>query len=249
VRHEFLETHLGLLIGAILLVTSIGGSTEILLLLGTELGEASDRAPFSSLARPYTPLELCGRDIYVREGCYGCHSQMIRPFADEAIRYGHYSVADESLFDHPFQWGSRRIGPDLARIGGKYSDAWHARHLGAPRDVIPDSLMPAYPWLGKTTLGYADIGARLKTLKRLGVPYSLTQEEYRANLQRFGALRARRLDILHAEENLIAEAADRAGDGEPDRITELDALIAYLQGLGTSLAVGEGDRDWMGQFR
>lgn len=253
-RHESLETHLGGLIGAILAVVSIGALATILPLFGFADGlgrtiEVGPGSPGANLARPYTPLALRGRDIYLREGCHGCHSQMIRPFAEEAIRYGHYSVAEESRYDHPFQWGSRRIGPDLARIGGKYSDAWHARHFTAPRGVVPESLMPAYPWLGETPLDTSDIAARMRTLRRLGVPYSDSREAYHANLERFGALRARRLDILHARRSLIEEASDRVGDGDPDRLTELDALIAYLQGLGTALTLERGDREWMGRLR
>jgi cytochrome c oxidase cbb3-type subunit 2 len=122
--------------------------------------------------KPYAPLQLAGRDIYVREGCYNCHSQMIRPFRAETERYGHYSVAGESVYDHPFQWGSKRTGPDLARVGGRYSDEWHRVHLENPRDVVPESNMPAYPWLAKTSLGTDDIEARMRALRRVGVPYT-----------------------------------------------------------------------------
>ena len=183
--------------------------------------------------RPYTPLEQAGRDIYVREGCYVCHSQMIRPFRDEVERYGHYSLAAESMYDHPFQWGSKRTGPDLARVGGRYSDEWHVQHLVDPRSVVPGSVMPMYAFLGNRDLPDRNRGASLTALHRLGVPYSKDQ-------------------IAHADEDLKAQAGmgDVTGmakrwpkaqardlDGDPGRLTEMDALVAYLQVLGTMVDV------------
>jgi cytochrome c oxidase cbb3-type subunit II len=181
--------------------------------------------------RPYTPLELAGRNIYVREGCYNCHSQMIRPLRDEIERYGHYSLAAESMYDRPFQWGSKRTGPDLARVGGKYSDDWHRDHLNRPTSVVPGSIMPAYPWLVRTELDFTHIADDLRVQARLGVPYS-------------------REMIANAIDDTRAQASSDAGDsfdllkrypkmqardfdGNPGRITEADALIAYLQVLGT----------------
>ena len=162
-----------------------------------------DNVPRIAAVRPYTPLELYGRDIYIREGCYNCHSQMIRPFRAETERYGHYSVAGEFVYDHPFQWGSKRTGPDLHRVGGRYSDDWHRLHFNNPRDVVPESNMPAYPWLAATPADAGSIEAKMRTLRRLGVPYSDGQ-------------------IAKAGEALAGK-------------TEADALIAYLQGLGTAL--------------
>jgi cytochrome c oxidase cbb3-type subunit II len=181
--------------------------------------------------RPYSPLELAGRNIYVREGCYLCHSQMIRPFRDEAERYGHYSLAAESMYDHPFQWGSKRTGPDLARVGGKYSNDWQAAHLIDPRSVVPESVMPGYPFMAETGLDYEDIADHMRTLRIVGVPY--TDEQ-----------------IAEAVNDVVAQANGDNGDvdallvrypkavvgtfdGDSSRITELDAVIAYLQMLGT----------------
>ena len=158
--------------------------------------------------RPYTALELAGRDVYKREGCYTCHSQMIRPFRDEKERYGHYSLASESMYDHPFQWGSKRTGPDLARVGAKYSDDWHRRHLIAPRSVVPESVMPNYPWLADTAVDGAHITRAMRAMKTLGVPY--TQDD-------------------------IADGA-----GSVKGKTELDAVVAYLQVLGTMVKFDEG---------
>jgi cytochrome c oxidase cbb3-type subunit 2 len=224
--HAPFEKYSLVLLLGILLVVAIGGLVEI--------------APLFSLKstiekvdgmRPYSPLELAGRDIYIREGCYLCHSQMIRTLKDEVERYGHYSLAAESMYDHPFQWGSKRTGPDLARVGGKYSDDWHASHLTNPRSVVPESVMPGYPFLGARKLDYSDIDARLKTLTVVGVPYSDDQ-------------------IANAKIDLVAQttpdtpggtavvqrypkAQVRKFDGKPGDPTELDAVIAYLQMLGT----------------
>ncbi len=180
--------------------------------------------------RPYTPLELAGRNIYMREGCYNCHSQMVRPFRDEVERYGHYSLAAESMYDHPFQWGSKRTGPDLARVGGRYSDEWHVQHLKDPRAVVPESIMPGYAFLAERELKTGDMRADLMALSRVGVPY--TKE----------AIEAANADLA-AQADPDAEAADlltrypkaqaRDFDGNPGKLTELDALVAYLQMLGT----------------
>jgi cytochrome c oxidase cbb3-type subunit 2 len=180
--------------------------------------------------RPYTPLEQAGRDIYIREGCYACHSQMIRPFRDEVERYGHYSLAAESMYDHPFQWGSKRTGPDLARVGLKYSDEWHVQHLKNPQSVVPESVMPQYAFLATRDLKAGDMSAELKTLGIVGVPYTKTDIE-KAN------------EDLKIQADPMADATDlqkrypksqvRDFDGNPDRLTEMDALVAYLQVLGT----------------
>ena len=165
--HEIIEKNVGWLIVLTIAVVAVGGLVEIVPLYF----QKSTTSPVQGI-KPYPPLQLVGRDIYVREGCYNCHSQMIRPFRAETERYGHYSVAGEFVYDHPFQWGSKRTGPDLARVGGRYSDDWHRVHLGNPRDVVPESNMPACPWLAKTPLTTSDIGARMKALRRVGVPYS-----------------------------------------------------------------------------
>lgn len=225
-HHGKLERHSLLLVAAITVVVSIGGIVEIapLFYLESTVEEVEGM-------RPYTPLELAGRDIYVREGCYLCHSQMVRPLRDEVERYGHYSLAAESMYDHPFQWGSKRTGPDLARVGGKYSDAWHVDHMRDPRAVVPESVMPPYFFLGEKDLDYRDIQARLRTQRTVGVPYSdaaianaVTDLETQADP--FGSptgLRAR----------YGPKMQPRDFDGNPERITEMDALVAYLQMLGT----------------
>jgi cytochrome c oxidase cbb3-type subunit II len=165
--HEIIEKNIGWMIVLTILVVAVGGLVEIVPLYF----QKSTTTPVEGV-KPYPPLQLVGRDIYVREGCYNCHSQMIRPFRAETERYGHYSVAGEFVYDHPFQWGSKRTGPDLARVGGRYSDDWHRVHLGNPRDVVPESNMPAYSWLAKTPLSPNDIGARMRALRRVGVPYT-----------------------------------------------------------------------------
>jgi cytochrome c oxidase cbb3-type subunit 2 len=165
--HEWIEKNPWLLIGLVLLVISFGGLVEIVPLFF----QKSTTEPVAGL-KPYSALRLVGRDIYVREGCYNCHSQMIRPFRAETERYGHYSVAGEFVYDRPFQWGSKRTGPDLARVGGRYSDEWHRTHLDNPRDLVPESNMPNYPWLAKTRLVPADVVPKMRALQRLGVPYS-----------------------------------------------------------------------------
>jgi cytochrome c oxidase cbb3-type subunit 2 len=186
--------------------------------------------------RPYTPLELAGRDIYVREGCYLCHSQMIRPMRDEVERYGHYSLAAESMYDHPFQWGSKRTGPDLARVGGKYSDSWQLDHLNNPRAVVPASIMPAYPWLAKSELDIRYIDEDLQVQQTLGVPYT---DEMIKNARR-DAVTQGTLDAADGEALLArypkANIRDFTGTVTASgRLTEADALIAYLQSLGTAV--------------
>jgi cytochrome c oxidase cbb3-type subunit 2 len=197
-KHEMIEKSPWLLIALVLLVVSVGGLVEIVPLFF----QKSTTEPVAGLT-PYSPLRLAGRDIYIREGCYNCHSQMIRPFRAETERYGHYSVAGEFVYDHPFQWGSKRTGPDLARVGGRYSDEWHRTHLNNPRDVVPESNMPGYPWLAKTKLDPQEIAPKMRALRKVGVPY--TDEE-------------------------IAKAPEQLADK-----TEQDALVAYLQGMGTQI--------------
>lgn len=244
IKHESIETHAGLLIVLTLIVISIGGLVEIVpLFFIDETVEKVDGV------RPYTALELRGRDIYQREGCYTCHSQMIRPFRDEWLRYGHYSLAAESKYDHPFQWGSKRTGPDLARVGNKYSNEWHVAHLIDPRDVVPQSIMPGYPWLQETDLDYSDIEGRMRALKAVGVPYSENQQEFDDNVAEFGLQVAESLDILRAEENLLEQALSNDYDGQRDRITEMDALVAYLQVLGTMVDFSRYDEGYFTQFR
>jgi cytochrome c oxidase cbb3-type subunit II len=196
--HDLIERNQGLLIILVILVISVGGLVEIVPLSF----QKSVTEPVAGL-KPYPPLELTGRDIYVREGCYNCHSQMVRPFRAEVERYGPYSVAGEFVYDRPFQWGSKRTGPDLHRVGGRYSDEWHRVHLINPRDVVPESNMPGYPWLARKRANAEDIEAKLIALRRLGVPYT--------------------------DEDIAGARAALAGK------TEMDALIAYLQGLGTAV--------------
>ncbi|HRH80789.1 MAG TPA: cytochrome-c oxidase, cbb3-type subunit II [Thiobacillaceae bacterium] len=227
-KHEALETNTGLLLVATMFAISIGGLVEIApLFLIDDTMEKVDGV------RPYTPLEQRGRDLYIREGCYTCHSQMIRPFRDELLRYGHYSLAAESKYDHPFQWGSKRTGPDLARVGGKYSDEWHVQHLIKPTSVVPESVMPNYPWLLETPLDYSDVGDRMRALRTTGVPYSATQAEYDQNVKQFGAEVAAQLHIPDAQKNLVAQAQAGNYDGDRSSVTEMDAMVAYLQVLGT----------------
>lgn len=244
IKHESIETNSGLLIILTLIVISIGGLVEIV-----PLFYINDTVEKVAGVRPYSPLELRGRDIYQREGCYLCHSQMIRPFRDELLRYGHYSLAAESKYDHPFQWGSKRTGPDLARVGGKYSNEWHVAHLKNPRDVVPESIMPNYPWLLENDLDYSDVQARMRALKVTGVPYSETQEEYDHNIAEFGLVVADKLDILNADDNLVAQAMAQDYDGQRSRITEMDALVAYLQVLGTMVDFSQYDEGYFVEFR
>ncbi|QKT03284.1 cytochrome-c oxidase, cbb3-type subunit II [Ectothiorhodospiraceae bacterium 2226] len=243
-KHERIETNAGLLIVLTLVVISIGGLVEIVPLYFID-----DTIEQVEGVRPYTPLELRGRDIYVREGCYTCHSQMVRPFRDEMLRYGHYSLAAESQYDHPFQWGSKRTGPDLARVGGKYSNEWHVQHMVEPRSVVPESIMPAYPWLLENRLDIGDIENRMRALRRVGVPYSLYEDEYNANVERFGREVADMLDINRAQENLIREAQAGNFDGNQGRISEMDALVAYLQMLGTLVDFTKYDEGHFVEYR
>jgi len=243
-NHESIEINSGLMLVLTLLAISIGGLVEIAPLYYIE-----DTIEKVDGVRPYTPLEQRGRDIYVREGCYTCHSQMIRPFRDEDMRYGHYSLAAESQYDHPFQWGSKRTGPDLARVGGKYSNAWQTQHLNNPRDVVPESIMPSYPWLLKNDLDYSDIDARMRALRTVGVPYSTNDEEYAANVEKFGVEVAEMLDINKAEKNLLAQAQSQNWDGDNTRLTEMDALVAYLQVLGTMVDFSKYDEGYFAEFR
>ncbi len=249
-KHESIETNAALLIVLTLAAISIGGLVEIVPLFYIE-GTVEDvkNADGKDAVRPYTGLEQLGRDIYTREGCYTCHSQMIRPFRDEALRYGHYSLAAESQYDHPFQWGSMRRGPDLARVGGKYSSAWHTKHLIAPRSVVPESIMPNYPWLQDTDLDISDLTAKMKTLKKVGVPYSLTKIEYDANVEQFGEDVAKKLDINMSEKNLMKDAKLGNFDGNPDKLSEMDALVAYLQILGTMIDFSKHDEAEFIKFR
>ena len=196
--HDMIERNQALLIILVVLLVAVGGLVEIVPLSF----QKSVTEPVAGL-KPYTPLQLTGRDVYVREGCYNCHSQMVRPFRAEVERYGHYSVAGEFVYDHPFQWGSKRTGPDLHRVGGRYSNEWHRLHLLDPRSVVPESNMPAYPWLATNAANAEDIEAKMRALRRVGVPYA---------------------------DKEIAGAKDELKDK-----TELDALIAYLQVLGTAL--------------
>ena len=197
-KHEILEKNVGLLTLFMALAVSIGGLTQIVPLFFQDVVNE----PVEGM-KPYTALQLEGRDLYIREGCVGCHSQMIRPFRAETERYGHYSVAGESVYDHPFRGGSKRTGPDLARVGGRYSDDWHRAHLYNPRNVVPESKMPSYPWLVESTLDGKDTAGKMKALRSVGVPYS--------------------------DEDIAA-----AGDAVKGK-TEMDALVAYLQVLGTAL--------------
>ncbi len=199
-KHESVEKNIGFMMVLILVVISVGGLVQIVPLFFMH----STTEPVEGLL-PYSPLTLTGRDIYVREGCYLCHSQMIRPFRAETERYGHYSLAGEFVYDRPFQWGSKRTGPDLHRVGGRYSDEWHRVHLVNPRDVVPESIMPGYPWLESTLIDAGDISQKMTVLRNLGAPY--TDEE-----------------ISGAEAALAGK-------------TELDALVAYLQGLGTTVKI------------
>lgn len=199
IKHEVIEKNAALMGVLATVVISIGGLAEIV-----PLYFIKDTIPPMENVKPYTPLQLEGRDIYIREGCYNCHSQMIRPFRAETERYGPYSKPAESMYDHPFQWGSKRTGPDLARVGGKYGDSWHVQHMKDPRSMVPESVMPRYPWLEKTPLDNSKIVTKMKVMQTLGVPYT-------------------EADILSAER-------------ETSHKTELDALIAYLQGLGKAVS-------------
>lgn len=227
-KHAIFERNSIILIIGILIVIAIGGLVEIvpLFYLRSTIEKVDG-------VRPYTPLELAGRNIYVREGCYNCHSQMVRPLRDEVERYGHYSLAAESMYDRPFQWGSKRTGPDLARVGGKYSDDWHRDHLREPKAVVPSTVMPAYPWLAQTDLDFAHIADDLRVQSILGVPYTPEMVENAASDVRIQAT------VDHPDSQELTKrypgAQARDFDGDTKRITEADALIAYLQMLGTQV--------------
>ena len=234
-KHGVIERNATLLLSLSLVVVCIGGIVEV-----APLFYFQNTIEKVEGMRPYTPLELAGRDIYVREGCYVCHSQMIRPFRDETERYGNYSLAAESMYDHPFQWGSKRTGPDLARVGGRYSNEWHVQHLSDPRSMVPESIMPKYEFLSSAPLDYTSIGANLRANAAVGVPY--TQD-----------------DIANASRDVVAQASPDADtsdlleryaktptgdfDGDPMKITEMDALVAYLQMLGTLVDFSTYDAD------
>ncbi len=238
-KHEWIETNIGLMTVLTMLAISVGGLVEIAPLFFID--KTIEKTEGINV-RPYTPLEQRGRDIYIREGCYTCHSQMIRPFRDEKLRYGHYSLAAESQYDHPFQWGSKRTGPDLARVGGKYSNEWHVQHLIAPRSMVPESVMPGYPWLMQK-LDTSDVAGRMKALRAVGVPYSLTEAERASNVERFGDSVAAQLHIPDANRNLIAQANLGNYDGDRSGVSEMDALVAYMQVLGTMVDFTKVDAD------
>ncbi|TPE58593.1 cytochrome-c oxidase, cbb3-type subunit II [Sandaracinobacter neustonicus] len=224
-NHGKVERNVTILAVLTLVVVLIGGLVQMVPLFFLE-----NTIEKVEGVRPYTPLELAGRNIYIREGCYTCHSQMIRPFRDEAERYGHYSLAAESMYDHPFQWGSKRTGPDLARVGGRYSDEWHVQHLTNPQEVVPESIMPTYPFLKKRELQMADIAAHLKANRTVGVPYTDEQIEHAlADLKTQADPNADPTDL----QRRYPKAQARDFDGDPTRLTEMDALVAYLQMLGT----------------
>ncbi len=228
-----LEKNSILLLIASLFVVSIGGIVEIAPLFYLESTIEKVKG-----MRPYSPLELLGRNIYIREGCYLCHSQQVRPFRDEAERYGNYSLAAESMYDHPFQWGSKRTGPDLARVGGRYSDAWHVAHMKDPRSVVPESIMPGYPFLAQTPLSYDNVADHLRTNRIVGVPYT---DEMIANAK--ADLEAQALSDSD-QEGLLArypKAQARTFDNNPEVVSELDALVAYLQMLGTLVDFADYD--------
>lgn len=229
-RHETIEKNVILMLVLTLITVSIGGLVQIIPLFTIE----STLEKVSGV-RPYSPLELMGRNIYLREGCYVCHSQQIRPFKDEVERYGHYSIAAESMYDKPFQWGSKRTGPDLARVGGRYSNDWHVAHLASPRSVVPESIMPAYPFLVERKLEYGDIDQHLKTLKMVGVPYT---DEQVANAKADLEAQANPDADTTAFEKRYAKAV--IGKATPGNgVTEMDALVAYLQMLGTLVRFGD----------
>ncbi len=228
-KHKKLERNVTLLAVGAFITVAIGGIVEIAPLFWIDNTIEKVKG-----MRPYTPLEQAGRDIYIREGCYTCHSQMIRPFRDEVERYGHYSLAAESMYDHPFQWGSKRTGPDLARVGGRYSDTWHVEHLKNPRAVVPESVMPTYTFLSDNDLDLSDPGANLLALRRVGVPYS--DKDIKMAMADLKAQADPDADAGDLEKR-YPKAQVRDFDGDPNRLTEMDALVAYLQVLGTLVDV------------
>ncbi len=226
INHATIEKNATLLLALSLGVVTIGGIVEIVPLFYLQ-----NTIEHVEGMRPYTPLELAGRNIYIREGCYLCHSQMIRPMRDEVERYGHYSLAAELMYDHPFQWGSKRTGPDLARVGGRYSDEWHVQHLIDPRSVVPPSIMPGYPHLAETEVRAETIGDDLRANSDIGVPYDKAMIDNAVADLRTQADPNADASGLHARYG--DKVSVRDFDGDPTRITEMDALIAYLQMLGT----------------
>lgn len=227
-KHEFLEKNSIVLLIMIIIVVLVGGIIEIIPLFRQET--VIERVEGM---RPYTPLELAGFNIYIREGCYNCHSQQIRPLRDEVDRYGHYSLAAESMYDHPFQWGSKRTGPDLARVGGKYSDAWHVAHLTEPRSVVPESIMPTYAFLKHNAVKTEDLAEHLKTLRMVGVPYTddmISNAVNDATIQATGEPLA---DPTGLKSRYGEKTLARDFDGQANVVSEMDALVAYLQVLGT----------------
>ena len=225
-KHKAIETHATLLMVLSLLVVTIGGIVQI-----TPLFYLENTIEKVDGMRPYTPLELAGKAIFQREGCYGCHSQMIRPMRDEVERYGHYSLAAESMYDHPFQWGSKRTGPDLARVGGRYSDEWHQDHFTDAKSVVPESVMPPYAFLRDKDLDYRAVQAKLSAMTKVGVPYTQDQiDNATADLEAQADPFDSRATAL--KKRYGGKLAQRDFDGDPDRVTEMDALIAYLQMLG-----------------
>ncbi|MDD5240356.1 MAG: cytochrome-c oxidase, cbb3-type subunit II [Sulfuricella sp.] len=249
IDHGKIEKNLGLMLVLVMFAISIGGLIEIVPLFFIKGTIEEARTPEGiRMVRPYSALELRGRDIYIREGCYLCHSQMIRPFRDESMRYGHYSLAAESQYDHPFQWGSKRTGPDLARVGKKYSNEWQVQHLMAPRSMVPESVMPNYPWL-MSPLDISDVGDRMAALRITGVPYSVSKVEFDNNVKEFGADVAKQLHIPDAQKNLIEQAKTGNYDGNAADVTEMDAVVAYLQVLGTMVDYSKFDNDSFVKFR
>ncbi len=228
-HHAKLERKSIVMLLFIIVTVLVGGIVEIIPLFRSE----TVIEPVEGV-RPYTPLELAGYNIYIREGCYNCHSQQIRPLRDEVARYGHYSLAAESMYDHPFQWGSKRTGPDLARVGGRYSDDWHVAHLKNPRSVVPESIMPTYSFLANNQAELNEIGEHMKVLKMVGVPYT---DEQIANAYVDGMAQAHTEDTDENVAGLLERYGDkinaRVFDGNPEMVTEMDALVAYLQVLGT----------------
>lgn len=235
--HKVLERNSILLLVCAAIAVSIGGLVEIVPLFRIQ----TTIEPVKGV-RPYTPLELAGQNIYVREGCSLCHSQQIRPLRDEVQRYGHYSLAAESMYDHPFLWGSKRTGPDLARVGGKYSDAWHVQHLTDPRAVVPESIMPTYTFLKATPLDLREIKPQMEKLKLVGVPYSQDQID---NAETDVSIQAdANADASGLQKRYGPKVINRDFDGNPSQVTEMDALIAYLQKLGTDVDFTTYDPDY-----
>jgi cytochrome c oxidase cbb3-type subunit II len=231
--HKKIERNVTLLMIFSLVAVAIGGLVEIAPLFWIESTVVRVEG-----VRPYTPLEQAGRNIYIREGCYSCHSQMIRPFRDEVERYGHYSLASESMYDHPFQWGSERTGPDLARVGGRYSDDWHVGHLKDPRSLVPESIMPPYAFLAERDLDTSNAAGHMRALIDVGVPYSKTDlASVSRDLAGQADPDADNTDLLKR----YPKAQARDFDGDPKRLTEMDALVAYLQSLGTLIDFKSGE--------